>query len=166
LLSLVVAFGACKKEKEPESTKPVPYTEVLFGKTINYNFIKFADQENLPYDSIPADGMLGLSVAEINHSGYYGFTSDSGEIKVAVLTAKDAEFFSNQGNASAAMTYTSRFNNKYSFGSEMPIVCKISSSAVHGNDTLEISPGGDKIRINYISKYTNLFASDSIKVVP
>lgn len=167
LIGFSLAVSACKKEKKTETPKPNPVIQVKFGYADAFqNFLYYKNQKSIPVDSVKDHELFVVSLLETNLSANHGFTVDSGVIEYDIHSNQDAEHFNNRVNINNKSTFVSSFFGVNEFGSEMALPIKISPTAIHGNDTIEINGLGDKIKFYYQSKYTGLIASDSLILTP
>lgn len=157
---------SCKKDEKKESSKPSPSVLIEFGHSYqSYHSRNFPDQNQVPLDSFRNSVALYITVTESNVASLNGFTTDSGIIRFNAYTDKDEELFQEE-NVGDRMFFSSNFGSSIEFGAAYGIPFKITDQAVKGNDTLEISGSGDRLRIGYQSVYTGLQGADSIDMIP
>lgn len=167
LITLFIGLPSCKKEEDHIADYPTPQVMIQFGYSDPgqaFGLKAYANQDEIPVDSVAAHDLFGISIREYNLSSMNGFTADSGIFEFDAFTGKDQERFLNLNHNRSAYS-SSGFGTK-EFGGEIYVPYKISNLAVKGNDTLEISNLGDMVKIYYQSKYTGLSQRDSIQITP
>lgn len=165
-LFVCIALVSCKRDNDNDVIRPNAFAEIHFAYEKPGILDRFSNQTNLKIDSLKTLVNFGFVVDEKYHYNFCGFTTDSGIIEFNVTTQIDQEVFNNRKGISSHGTWRSMTGNNFSFGGDVYIPFKLSNSAVKGNDTLEISTNGDWIKAYYLSKYSNLSASDSIQIIP
>ena len=162
VLSIVV-FAACQKPQPLAS--PTPELKVIFGYQELFSFEAFWNQDSISRDSLDMTPYLGLQLEEKNlpKSAY-----DAGNNPTFVFDAfthGDKEHYDTRQNATFHLDQKF-MNSEVNIKASGFIPIKLGIKPKPGNDTLEFSPTGDCIRIDYASQYANAKTRDSLYVKP
>lgn len=167
LVSAMALSGACNKHGNHTAATLSPQIKVGFGR-LNVFFIdRFWNQDSVGRDSLAMQSCLGIELHENNlPRSVYSTAPDQLDFVFDAYTDGDREHYNSKQSAYSKSNTHILFGEYSEIESGVFVPIRMTITARPGNDTLEFSPLGDCIKIDYASQYANVRTRDSIFVIP
>ncbi|MDP2176284.1 MAG: hypothetical protein Q8K70_10290 [Bacteroidota bacterium] len=158
---LILILAACKKEKQDQQFQPLPnIISIQFGHFNMLNFIPYANQNNVPIDTIIGYDDLVIALTEKNIPNIKSKNTDTLVFNFNVTTDNDEENF-NKTDLNGSTSYFS-FGSSNEMAGKYIIPYTITPVAIKNNGVLEIKNLVDNIKVDFTSYYSSSKSSKTL----